>query len=245
MPERTHIRLTSQLLDATAYAIRQEHITLLNKFLDDDTNKPIYFYDIDNLHIDYIAEVFGCYEVMFSNTYSITTDYRTEAYEIYIIHIEDFFTLLRDYVKNNMETYIEDDDLYNYYTPYIEDYAYDITSGNDAECPICYLIYPDVITFKCGHSVCFDCKQLLLQTKSSVCPICRNNIAPNSLLVEEFYAYLNSDNFNEPDLLDMLDIDRYTTDQIENDNLNIYEAYDVAYTEIENAHYELFISNNF
>lgn len=245
MPDRQPIRLTKDILNIIPYAIKADHIQLIYRFLEEDHN-PIYFYDINKITIIFSQEVFECYEVMFSNTYYITTDYRTDPYEIYIVHIEDLFILLRQYVTTHMDESLEDDDLYNYYQPYVEDYIHTVTqNNNETECPICYMIYPEVVTFECGHSVSMDCKQLLLQTKSTLCPICRASIIPNRLTSEAFYEYLNSETFNEDDLIDMLNIDRYTTDLIENDTLTINQCYDLYHPELADLHYELFISNRF
>jgi len=231
--------LTSKDIDTTN--ILTDNIDLITKFLDDNTNPPIYYYDINKVVIEREREIMGCIELIGSIEYQITTDYLTPPhyYTIYVIHTEDMFDIMKTTIMDNLEPYMNDDkekQMYKYYTPYVEDFIHNHTSNLDAdECPICYLINEEHITFECEHSVCIECKERMLQTKQLLCPICRANIINNPITEEEFY--------NDPDYEDILenvDFNKYTSYLIEQ-GLELYECCDLDYTGIETKDYEVLI----
>jgi hypothetical protein len=223
--------------------ILPQHIDIFNKFLDDHRQPPIYYYNINSIVIDRDTEIMGCIELMGSCEYQIKTDYleRPHYYTIYVIHTEDMFDIMKHTIMEDLKPYLDIDrqnnkKLYAYYTPYVEDFIYTDTSNLDAdECPICYLINEEHITFECYHSVCMECKDGMLKSKKYLCPICRANILPNPITEEEFYTNPDYD-----DILENVDFNKYVSYLID-DGLDIYKCCDLDYTGIENSTYEVLI----
>jgi hypothetical protein len=223
---------------------------LIRQFLEDLTNQPIYYFDISSLKVTYDPVVFGCCEVLLSKTYRIHTDYRLEDYEIYIVHIEDIFIILRQYVNDNIDEVVNNAELYNlysFYRPYIEDYEHTVTPNIiQEECPICYQCPTDIVTFECSHTVCIECKTSLLKNHIKQCPICRVSIVSDDITNSvDFYDYLKSADYNEPDFLDMININDLVDYLIDQDHIDLYQCYDLEMLLIETSTYELMISNEF
>jgi hypothetical protein len=243
-----HNRL--QYTDLSNDDIDEQDKLLIKQYLEDKTNQPIYYYDITSIKVTIEPAVFGCCEVLFSRTYFINTDYRPTACEIYIVHIEDIFVILRQYVSDNIEEFTDNPELYNiysFYKPYVEDYEHTITPNIiEEECPICYQNPMDIVTFNCSHSVCIECKTHLLQVNTKQCPICRLPIVSSDITTHtEFYDYLKSPEYNDTDFLDMIDINAFVEYLINQDHIDLYTCYDLEYTSVDTAMYELFVSNEF
>jgi len=232
--------LRSKDIDTTN--ILPQHIDIVNKFLDDRRQPPIYYYNINSIVIDRDTEIMGCVELMGSCEYQIKTDYleRPHYYTIYVIHTEDMFDIMKHTIMEDLESWMEmdnDKQIYKYYTPYVEDFIHTNTSNLDAdECPICYLINEEHITFECEHSVCTECKEGMLKSKQYQCPICRATILNNPITEEEFYTNPDYD-----DILENVDFNKYVSYLIDMKGLDIYECCNLDYTGIETLHYEVLI----
>jgi hypothetical protein len=239
-------RLTSDLLDTTN--IDQDHIPLIKQYLDDTTQAPILFYNLSKVIIEREQWVYGCDTgIIGSAEYSIFTDYKktpqytkTKLYTILVIHIEDIFEIMKNTIKEEIEKYVsmdavEDMEMYNFYTPYVEDYIYCHTLNlENEECPICYDIPPTRITLKCEHTICDECKESMLVAHHTHCPICRTSIIPIKLTRKEFY-----DNLDFEDIEENVNFDKYTNFLIE-EGLTITNCCKMDYTGIEILNYELF-----
>jgi hypothetical protein len=248
--ERLHIlpeaRLSSYMLDTTN--IDTDHIQFIKQYLDDPDQTPILFYNLSNVVIEREQECLGVYDGLIGSAeYTITTDYKPTrnytaqfSYTIWIIHTEDIFDIMKNTIKDEIEMYVsmdaeEDRQMYQFYTPYVEDYTYFHTLNiNEEECPICCNnTSPTFITFKCEHSICDECKENMLVAHHTLCPICRKNITPSKLTEQEFY-----DNLDYEEIEENLDFNKYTSYLIHT-GFDIYKCCNIEPTGIENPHYEL------